>query len=149
MDNYSNNHIKDEQHGNDRDDNHNTQNNYNFVETSKALARVATDSTDLTNDNPESHSMKEMVNSFSIAIDSVRKHLDDESAQEVEDQLSIIDEIKSNTISTMRESGNLPKEVDTVTRGLIIYGVNSDNLTLDEAKNVYDYANNATEEIPR
>lgn len=147
MDNNNNTHFENEQHNNDQNDNINVQHDSDFTETSKALARVATDGVNLTDNNPESHSMKEMVNSFSMAIDSVRKHLDDESAQEVEDQLSIIDEIKSNTISTMRESGNLPKEVETITRGLIIYGVNSDNLTLDEARNVYDYANNTTEEI--
>lgn len=84
---------------------------------------------------------------FEPAIESVERRLGHDEAEAIRNQLVEIDRIDANTVGIIRETGNLPKEIDSKTRSLSLFGVNSDNLTIDEVESVYDYANNASEEI--
>ena len=100
--------------------------------------------------SPNYNSLKSIgikTSAFELAIDSVGRHLGDEEAESIKNQLEEIDKINTETIGTIRESGNLSKETELLTRRLSLYGVNSDNLTEKEVKSVYDYANNATDEV--
>lgn len=116
-----------------------------FREVENKLAKTVMDN--MKNQSTGLAITHEKTESFAPAIDSVERRLSPEASKEVKNQLEVIDAINANTVSRVREAGNLSIEIENKTHALNLYGINSDNLTPEEVELVYDYTNDATDEI--
>lgn len=76
------------------------------------------------------------------------KYLPAEQVEAIRNDMERVNDISEvHAIEILRDTGNLPKEMEKTLHTLERYGVNADLLTIEEAKMLEDYATNASDEV--
>lgn len=84
---------------------------------------------------------------FAPGMNALELRYGAEYTKHLREELAKIDSTEENSIGSLAHRGELPADVEKISMELDKYGVDASNLTVPEAKDVYDYATNATEEI--
>ena len=100
-------------------------------------------------ENEHGYQVGRNYSDFSTERSTLVSVYDEETADYIISKASEIDKLEENTIYNLRRRGELPKEANALVASLGHYDIDANNLTVDEAIKVSDYAHNKTDDIIR